>query len=124
MSDITGSYTMNGRPGYKALQIVLVDAAGRLDAALVDDQNNTNTIHGTYDDVMNQIMFNDASYPGETLFTNFFVGSAIFIPGSTVAFALAGTWSEARIQILPGRKLQPAFDRGSWYADCKQLLIQ
>jgi hypothetical protein len=123
MADITGIYEFNGRPGYQSIRIDAVNA-GQLDASLIDDQNNESNIQGTYNDVTNQIVFNDASFPGEILFTNFFTGSAIFIPGTTDAFALAGTWWEQRLKIEGHHIIGLERDTGSWWADCRQDIIK
>lgn len=122
MANITGNYALHGKPGYSGLTIVAV-IAGRLEAGLVDEQGTLNNIYGTYDDVTNQIVFNNASYPGEILFTTFFTGSAIFVPGTTDAFALAGTWHEQRLRFVDRRIIQFENETGSWYADCQQPII-
>jgi hypothetical protein len=122
VADIAGAYTMHGKPEYQRLQIVPVNA-GQLDVALIDDASDKHEVHGTFNDVTNQIVFNDAWFPGEILNTTFFTGSAIFVPGTTEAFALAGTWHELRLQIDAKRIVGLEHDAGSWYADCKQQLI-
>lgn len=122
MADIVGVYTVHGKPGYQTLQIALVNA-GQLDAALVDDEGDKRDIHGTYNDVTNQIAFNDAWFPGAFLNTTFFTGSAIFVPGTTEAFALARAWHDLRLHIDGNRIIRLEYDTGSWYADCKQNII-
>jgi hypothetical protein len=125
VADITGSYAMHWKPEYQKLEIFLVNAGQLVNAHLIDSDGDKHDIHGTYNDVTNQIAFNDTSWiPGNVLNTTFFTGSAIMVPDSTVAFALAGTWHVLRVHIAePGRMARLERETGSWYADCKQSIV-
>jgi hypothetical protein len=128
MADITGRYALHtlggpATPGYVELRILGVDAAGRLSGSLHDAKGDQTGITGTYNDVTNQIVFNDASFPGDYFYTTFFTGSAIVVPTTTEVFALAGTWHQWRFQITVSGITGVEFDSGGWYADCKQPII-
>jgi hypothetical protein len=125
VADIIGSYAMNWTPGYQRLEILRVNAGQLVDAHLIDDDGDKRDIHGTYNDVTNQIAFNDAWFPGNVFNTTFFTGLAIVVPDSTYAFALAGTWHALKVHIPePGRILRLERETGSWYADCKQAFLR
>ncbi len=125
MADISGTYQIHGRSDYSALEIVSVSGSGALDASLIDPQSDKVTIHGTYDAATNKIDFNDATFPGNVLFTTFFTGFAI-IDGTGAVVALAGTWRELSLTFDVSRRVVAHIhhDNGLWYADNHYPLIQ
>ena len=110
MANITGSWEFHRACPPEVLVIGAVDDAGGLvDAYITDAADNMVTLNGHYDAATNQISFNDARLPGETLFVSFYTGYVMPtgaaklddagnpIPGDEGVCAMAGTYTEQEI---------------------------
>jgi hypothetical protein len=88
------SFSLFGRPNYIGINFDNVDVNGDVTGTIEDAAGNSGRIHGSFDSGSNKIRFNDASFPGEILFTTFFTGDVFTSPADGLVVGMSGSWHE------------------------------
>jgi hypothetical protein len=80
--------------------------SGALIDANLSNGKESRPIHGTYNAATNQLLFNDAQFPGEILFTTFYTGYAILADNEVGGIlGLAATWQQQKLKFDPSRRI-------------------
>jgi hypothetical protein len=80
--------------------------SGALIDANLSNGKESRPIHGTCNAATNQLLFNDAQFPGEILFTTFYTGYAILADNEVGRIlGLAGTWQQQKLKFDPSRRI-------------------
>ena len=122
MANIDGRYEFHRSCPSQDLLVNEVSSTG----AFVEANLDGRTLTGQYDASTNQITFNDARFPGQTLFVSFYTG-CVMPTGEGGVCAMAGTFTEQEILIETGalaERIVPGGGgifptetfHGSWYA--------
>jgi hypothetical protein len=97
MATIGGRYEFHRSCPSQEMDIVEVSSTGAFIEANLDGR----TLTGQYDASTNRITFNDARFPGQTLFVSFYTGYVMPTEEGGVC-AMAGTFTEQEILVETG----------------------
>jgi hypothetical protein len=119
VTDIAEIDDLHGADDASGLWIGQIDSSRALVDANQSNGKESRPIHGTYNAATNQLLFNDAQFPGEILFTTLSTGYAILADNELGGvLGLAGTWQQQKLKFDPSRRIiEVETDNGGWFAD-------
>ena len=113
-------FSFSGIAGYVGLYFDSVATDGSVTGNLFLDDGSSIDIAGMYDSTTRNITFNNASFPGEILFTTFFSGQVFTTPDGSAALSIPGNWTEQELTFtrpssIKGRRIAKVVSKSGMF---------